>query len=212
MAGIGMNSGTRAALALAFSLVAAAPAAAGQDAAAVAAAAYGELSISPPTPSFMTVCHGFGCQYRAELGLTPADHATLKKLMAAGSGSAAKERQAVAAAGAWFDRRIAQVAGTAGHVARANREYMYDKRQFDCIDTSRNTTSLLLLLQELGLLHYHTVDVPQARGHIFDLKAPHATAVLVEKETGVKWSVDAWTRAYGQAPEIMTLDRWMESD
>ena len=210
MVGIRMGLRTRAALATFFTLVLAVPAAAGSDA--VAAAAYGGLSLSAPTPSALTVCHGFGCQYRAELGLTSVDHATLKRLMTAGHASAAKERQAVAAAGAWFDKRIAQVAGTAGHVARANRDYMYDKRQFDCIDTSRNTTSLLLLLQELGLLRYHTVDAPEARGHIFDFKAPHATAVLVEKETGTKWSVDAWTRAYGQAPEIMRLDRWMDAD
>ncbi len=198
------------ALAAVVTVLMAGPAAAGQDD--VAAAAYGGLSLSAPTTSALTVCHGFGCQYRAELGLTSADQAALKKLLAAGGGSAAKERQAVAAAGAWFDKRIAQVAGTVGHVARANREYMYDKRQFDCIDTSRNTTSLLLLLQELGLLRHHTVAAPEARGHIFDFRALHATAVLVDKETGVKWSIDAWTRAYGQAPEIMTLDRWMESD
>src|SRR5512139_987620 len=194
MAGIRMRSGMKIALGGLIAALLAGPAAAGQDD--VAAAAYGGVSLSAPTTSDLTVCHGFGCQYRAELGITAADQAALRKLMAAGGGSAAKERQAVAAAGAWFDKRIAQVAGTAGHVARANREYMYDKRQFDCIDTSRNTTSLLLLLQELGLLRYHTVAAPEARGHIFDLRAPHATAVLVDKETGVKWSVDAWTRAY----------------
>lgn len=210
MAGIPMKTGMRGGLAGLFVLIAMTPAAMAQDA--VVAAAYGGLSLSPPTTDALTVCHGFGCQYRVELGLTSADHATLRKLMAAGSSSAAKERQAVATAGAWFDKRIAQVAGTAGHVARANREYMYDKRQFDCIDTSRNTTSLLLLLQQMQLLRHHTVAAPEARGHIFDFKAPHATAVLVDKETGVKWSVDAWTRAYGQAPEIMTLDRWMQSD
>ena len=210
MAGMTMKMAIRDGLAGLYVLMAMAPAALAQDA--VIAAAYGGLSLSPPTTDALTVCHGFGCQYRVELGLTSADHATLKKLMAAGNGSAAKERQAVAAAGAWFDRRIAQVAGPAGHVARANREYMYDKGQFDCIDTSRNTTSLLLLLQQLQLLRFHTVDSPQARGHIFDFKAPHATAVLVDKETSVKWSVDAWTRSYGQAPEVMTLDRWMEAD
>ncbi|MCW5691257.1 MAG: hypothetical protein KIT48_02725 [Pseudolabrys sp.] len=210
MAGMTMKMGMRGSLAVMGALMAMVPAALAQDA--VIAAAYSGLSLSPPTTDALTVCHGFGCQYRVELGLTSADHGALKKLMAAGAGSAAKERQAVAAAGAWFDKRIAQVAGTAGHVARANRDYMYDKRQFDCIDTSRNTTSLLLLLQQLQLLKFHTVAPPEARGHIFDFKAPHATAVLVDKETGVKWSVDAWTRSYGQAPEVMTLDRWMESD
>jgi hypothetical protein len=182
------------------------------DRAAVERAAYGGLSLSAPSASFMTVCHGFGCQYRVELGLSAADHATLRRLMGAGKGSAANERKAVAAVGAWFDKRVAPLAGTKGHVARANREYMFDKGQFDCIDTSRNITSLLLVLDELGLLKYHRVAEPEARGHIIDFTAPHATAVLVEKDSGVEWSVDAWTRAYGQAPEIMPLARWRQLD
>lgn len=182
------------------------------DRAAVESAAYGALSISAPTASSITVCHGFGCQYRVELGLTNVDLAAIRRLMAAGNGSAVKERNAVAAVGAWFDKRIAPLAGTTGHVARANRDYMFDKGQFDCIDTSRNTTSLLLVLDELGLLRHHTVAEPEARGHIIDFTAPHATAVLIDKATRVKWSVDAWTRAYGQAPEIMPLARWMDAD
>jgi hypothetical protein len=182
------------------------------DRAAVEQAAYSDLSISAPSASFMTVCHGFGCQYRVELGLSDADHAALRRLMAAGKASAANERKAVAAVGAWFDKRVAPLAGTKGHVARANRDYMFDKGQFDCIDTSRNITSLLLVLDDLRLLKYHSVAEPVARGHIIDFTAPHATAVLVESGSGVKWSVDAWTRAYGQAPEVMPLDRWKDLD
>lgn len=182
------------------------------DRASVVAAAFGNYSMSAPTRDGFTVCHGFGCQYRVELGLTSADHATLRRLMAAGKGSAANERKAVAAAGAWFDKRIAPLAGTKGHVARANRDYMFDSGQFDCIDTSRNLTSLLLVLEELDLLKYHVVAEPEARGYMIDFRPLHATAVLQEKGSGVKWSVDAWTRAYGQAPEIMPLERWMDLD
>lgn len=197
---------------LAFLAMVGPPTSATADTESVTAAAYGDLSMSPPTASSITICHGFGCKYRAELGLTGADHATLARLLAAGKGSAVNERKAVAAAGAWFDRRIAPVAGTKGHVARANRDYMFDKGQFDCIDTSRNTTSLLLVLQELGLLRHHSVAAPAARGLMIDFRPLHATAVLVENNSGTKWSVDAWTRAYGQAPEIMTLERWRELD
>ncbi len=202
-----MHSPRQAALAVVFLSLLTAPVWA--DRAAVEAAAYGSLSMSAPTRDGLTVCHGFGCQYRVELGLSSADHATLRRLMASGNVSAANERKAVAAVGAWFDRRVAPLAGTKGHVARANRDYMFDSGQFDCIDTSRNITSLLLVLEELGLLKHHTVAEPEARGHIIDFEAPHATAVLLEKGSGVKWSVDAWTRAYAQPPEIMPLKRWM---
>jgi uncharacterized membrane protein len=174
----------------------------------VVTAAYGGLSITPPTPSTVFVCHGFGCQYRDEVDLTAGDRAKLTQILAAGRASPAAERKAVAAAGAWFDRRVGPVAGTANHVARAGAKYMYDTHQFDCIDTSRNTTSLLLVLDQLKLLRHHDVDAPEARGFFLDGRPPHATAVLVEKATGTKWSIDSWTVGYGQALEVMPLDRW----
>jgi hypothetical protein len=187
-------------------------ASAATDVASVVAATYGAYSVSPPTPDSVIVCHGFGCQFRTEVGLSAGDRAHLAQLLAAGKSSAAKERAAIAAAGAWFDRRIGLAAGTKGHVARANRNYMFDKGQLDCIDSSRNTTSLLLLLAELNLLHHHDVLEPVARGYLVDLRPPHVTAVLLDRTSGIKWAVDSWTRAYGQAPEIMPLSHWMTLD
>jgi len=171
-------------------------------------AAYEGFSVTPPTPNAVFVCHGFGCKYRDEVDLTAGDRAKLTQILASGRASAAAERKAVAAAGAWFDRRVGPVAGTQNHVARAGAKYMYDIHQFDCIDSSRNTTSLLLVLDQLKLLRYHDVDAPEARGFFIDGRPPHATAVLVEKATGTKWSIDSWTVGYGQALEVMPLDRW----
>jgi hypothetical protein len=178
----------------------------------VVSAAYDGFPVTPPTPNVIFVCHSFGCKYRAELDLTGNDRAKLAQLLAAGKSSAAAERKAVAAAGAWFDRRVGPLAGTANHVARAGMKYMYDVHQFDCIDSSRNTTSLLLVLDQLKLLRHHDVDVPESRGYMFDLRPPHATAVLVEKPTGIKWSIDSWTVGYGQPLEVMPLERWKTLD
>ena len=175
-------------------------------------AAYGGLSVTPPTPSMVYVCHGFGCKYRDEVDLTAGDRTKLTQILAAGRASAVAERKAVAAAGAWFDKRVGPVAGTQNHVARAGAKYMYDIHQFDCIDTSRNTTSLLLVLDQLKLLRHHDVDAPEARGFFIDGRPPHATAVLVEKTTGTKWSINSWTVGYGQALEVMPLERWKAID
>lgn len=178
----------------------------------VVAATYGDYSVLPPTPAEVIICHGFGCKYRAEVALTAADRGKLTQLLASGQASAAAERRAVAAAGAWFDRRIGPAAGTQRHIARAGYVHMFEKGQFDCIDASRNTTSLLLVLEQLKLLHHHDVDVPVARGYLIDGRPPHVTAVLTEKTSGTKWAVDSWTRGYGQAPEIMPLSRWLTLD
>jgi hypothetical protein len=178
----------------------------------VVAATFADYSVSPPTPNTVFVCHGFGCKYRAEIDLTAADRAKLAQFLAAGRVSAAAERNAVAAAGAWFDKRVGPVAGTTNHVARAGMRYMFDTHQFDCIDSSRNTTSLLMVLDQLNLLRYHDVDEPEARGYMVDGRPPHATAVLIERATGKKWSVDSWTVGYGQALEVMPLERWKTLD
>jgi hypothetical protein len=178
----------------------------------VVAATYHEFSLPAPTPESAVICHGFGCRYRVIIGFSAGDRAALTRIMATGRRSAEAERAAVGHAGAWFDKRIAPQAGTKGHVARAGVSHMYDRGQFDCIDSSRNTTALLLVLAEMKLLRHHSVDVPVARGHFFDTRPPHVTAVLTENDGGKQWAVDSWTRAYGQAPEIMPLSRWKTLD
>lgn len=177
----------------------------------VVATTFEPYSVGAPTTERVIVCHGFGCKYRSEVALSAADRSKLAQIMAGGKGSAAAERQAIAGAWAWFDRRIAVDAGTRNHVAAAGAHYMFDASQFDCVDSSRNTTSLLLVLDQLGLLRFHTVDVPKSRGALIDGRPFHYTAVLREKANGVAWAVDSWTRAYGQPAEVMTLSRWLSS-
>jgi hypothetical protein len=58
-----------------------------------------------------------------------------------------------------------------------------DKHDYDCWDTNRNTTSLLLVLQAWGLLKYHVVGDPHYRGNALVLQPPHNTVVLVERAT-----------------------------
>jgi len=175
-------------------------------------ATYGAFPVAPPTPTIVFVCYGFGCKYRAEIDLTAGDRAKLTQLLTAGRASPEAERKAIAAAGAWFDRRIGPIANTKDHVARAGMKYMWDIHQFDCIDSSRNTTSLLLVLDQLKLLRHHDVDLPEARGYMIDGRPPHATAVLIEKPSGTKWAIDSWTVGYGQPLEIMPLARWKTLD
>ena len=172
---------------------------------------FAQYSLPPPNAGVVIVCHGFGCKYRTEIAFEPADHHKLTEILAKGRASPQAERDAVAQAVAWFDRRVGPLAGTTTRVALADFRHLGDAHQFDCIDSSLNTTSWLVVLQELDLLKHHTVAAPVARGRIL-LRPPHATAVLVENTKPERWSVDIWTRSYGQLPEIMPLARWMEID
>jgi hypothetical protein len=149
---------------------------------------------------------------RTEIVFGSGDRANLTALLTAGRASAAAERKAVAAAVAWFDRRVGPQAGTTGRIARAGFLTRTGPGQMDCIDTSRNITSLLLVLDQLRLMRHHEVDRPVARGLLLDGRGLHATAVLRETRSGRKWAIDNWTRNYGEPADVIPLEQWMVED
>ena len=173
---------------------------------------YTSVSIFPPSANSMTVCYGFVCRRRQAIDFSATDRKALAQIMASGRANAAAERAAVQKAVVWFDRRVGPIIGTTIRIARADFRHGADKTNFDCWDTTRNATSLLLLMQQWGLLKYHSVGDPHYRGNVLVLQTPHNTAVLVERATGVEWSVDMWTRAYAQTPEVMPIPEWVKQD
>ena len=176
------------------------------------AALYSTVSIYPPSAKSMTVCYGFVCRRREMLDFTSGDRNALAQVMAGGQASAAAERAAVQKAVVWFDRRMGPIIGTIKRVARADFRYFDDKHNYDCWDTTRNTTSLLLVLQEWRLLKYHLVGDPHYRGNALALQTPHNTAVLIDRATRVEWAVDLWPRGYLQAPDVMMVKKWVMED
>jgi hypothetical protein len=166
-----------------------------------------KLSLNSAPSQILVVCHGFGCAYRNQFVLTPARVANLKAMLGAAH-SAKDERRILAKAVAWFDREGGRAAGTVGRIARAGATTKSGPSQMDCIDLTANITELLIALDRNKLLRYHRVGEPVSRGLFVDGKQPHTTPVIVEIATGAEWSVDSWTRAYGQSPEIMTISEW----
>jgi hypothetical protein len=166
-----------------------------------------KLSVGVPASPVFTVCHGFGCAYRNQLVLTPAKLSYLRGMLGTAR-SAAEERKAIAKVVAWFDREDGRVAGTVNRIAYASADTKSGPSQMDCIDLTANITELLIVLDRSKLLKYHHVGEPVSRGFIIDGKRPHTTPVIVEAANGSQWSVDSWTRAYGQSPEIMTISEW----
>jgi len=172
---------------------------------------YSGFGLRMPTTSLVVACHGFGCRYQTRINLTQGDRVRLAALLAAGKASASAERRAVAAAVQWFDRRIGPAAGTTRRVARAGPAQSGDKGQLDCLDTSTNNTSLLLLLTHLRLFKHHQAELPASRGLLIDGRGPHATAVISDIKSGQKWAIDNWTRKYGELPEMMPLGEWRQA-
>lgn len=171
---------------------------------------YTSVSIYPPSSGSMTICYGFVCRLRYAIDFTAADKAALTKILLAGKASAIAERAAVQKAVVWFDRRVGPVIGTDTRIANADFRYFDDKHNFDCWDTTRNVTSLLLVLQDWGLMKHHTVGNPHYRGNALVLQTPHNTAVLLDRAAGTEWVIDMWTQGYAQLPAVMPVEQWVK--
>ena len=189
-----------------------APAAKAVELSSAIAYLYSSVSIYPPSATSMTVCYGFVCRRREILDFSAGDRTAITQIMAAGRASAAAERAAVQKVVVWFDRRMGPILGTNKRVAKADFRYFDDKHNFDCYDTTRNTTSLLLVLQEWGLLRHHPVSDPRYRGNFLVLQTPHNTAVLHERASGRNWVDDMWTKGYGEPPDVMTVEQWLSEN
>jgi hypothetical protein len=166
-----------------------------------------KLSLNSAPSQILVVCHGFGCAYRNQFVLTPAKVSYLKAMLGAAH-SAKDERKILSRAVAWFDREAGRAAGTVGRIARAGAGTKSGPSQMDCIDLTANITELLTVLGRNKMLRYHRVGEPVSRGLLVDGKQPHTTPVIVEIATGTEWSVDSWTKSYGQSPDIMTISEW----
>jgi len=167
-----------------------------------------EWSLTSPSPFRVVICHGFGCLFRTEIALTSGDHAQMAAIMASGAASAQAERAAIGHTEAWFERRIAPITGTTMRVARAGAliGLAGNRGQFDCIDTTNNTNSLLLVLDQLKLLRHHTIAAPVSRFLITE--GPHNTAVIQDRKTNELWTVDPWTHKGSEVPDIWPLAKW----
>lgn len=169
---------------------------------------YESVSVNPPKDGSMTVCYGFVCRRRAQFDFTAADRKALAAIMNAGKASPAAERAAFQKAVIWFDRRLGPIIGTNIRIANADFRHKADATNYDCWDTTRNVTALMLILSDWDLLRHHKVSDPRYRGNPLKFQTPHNTAVLMEKVSRSEWVVDMWTVAFAQPPEVMTVAEW----
>jgi hypothetical protein len=172
---------------------------------------FSSVEMEPPSATHMTVCYGFTCRLRLTLVFTDAERTTITNLMNKGRASAVEERKAIQQVFVWFDRRVGREVGTDKRVANADVRTFDASHNFDCWDTTRNAASLLLVLQDWNLLRHHRVSDPRYRGNILVGQLPHNTAVIKETAAGgTSWVIDMWPTAYGQVPDVMTLEKWLD--
>lgn len=159
-----------------------------------------------PAGRHIAICYNYSCKQQADVAVSEADVSALRKLLGVPAGSAARERQRIATAIAFFEL----LAGQQTPVFRDRGGNPYDgvfPGQLDCIDESRNTDAYLHFMASLGLLHWHKVGQRTMRSpFLFDV---HWAATIVDKQTGITYAVDSWPRDNGQPPVIQELGRWL---
>ncbi|NWG45166.1 MAG: hypothetical protein HXY25_01285 [Alphaproteobacteria bacterium] len=163
-----------------------------------------------PAPDRVTVCHGYGCVFRAEVSLSPEDRAEIAALFTPAPADAAAERAAITRAIARFEETIGPRSGTAND-APGTFGSLGMRGQQDCVDEMLNTAAYLTLLEEWGLLSFHT-PYRRVTATFFEQGFwPHTAATLRERASGAEYVVDSWVYANGAPPIIAPIDAWRDN-
>lgn len=160
----------------------------------------------PKSSTRFTVCNLAGCEETTEVRLSRQDWRTLEKVFSPPPHNSHQERERIARAVAVFEQLTGEQAATYDDQAGSQGVFR-TTRQLDCVAETANTTVYLLLLQQQGLLRWHTAEYPGHRG-LIDLQAPHNTAVIVDLGNRERFAVDAYFHANGEAPEVVPIDVW----
>ncbi|MCT8265791.1 hypothetical protein NYQ83_00750 [Afifella sp. JA880] len=168
---------------------------------------YEARKAQPPKGDKVYVCHAFSCLLTTPVRFSPKEIKMLSGPFR-GVANAQEERRAISKAVQIFEHNVGRKIGTSSDLGGFEKVGGGDPTQMDCIDEATNTTSLLVFLQEHGVLKYHTVAEPVARGFFLDGRYPHATAVVIDTRSKQRWSIDSWPNANAEPPVIMTLKDW----
>ena len=156
---------------------------------------------TPISTQHFTVCSLFDCEETTIVKLQ------IDNIFSPRAHDSTEERRRIARAIAQSEKTVADIAGTGDDQARQQGMYR-GTRQLDCIAETINTTSYLILLQERGLMQWHTPRYPTHRG-LMRGQFPHNTAVIEDLKTGARYAVDGYFHANGIAPEILPISEWV---
>jgi hypothetical protein len=161
-----------------------------------------------PTPEHFEVCYNHTCKEIAQLSLTPNQWQQIRDRFQPPAGSAAQEREQIAAAVARMEVLVGEKIDTSNEKGGNLQGLSSGGNQFDCIDESTNTTTYLTMMEQDGLLRWHKVEERKTRNLFFIGGWPHTTAVISEKESGKRWAVDSWFYDNGVPPAVLPIQQW----
>lgn len=158
----------------------------------------------------LRICFNWSCARRQTMTFTPNDMALLKRHLAFCPGTSLHDRLQHVRIGIWQLELLAQKYQPllANDLAINDFEVGVEGRM-DCVDNASNTTTYLHILRDIGELAGWTVSSPNVR-RLLDITTVHWTAVILDTESGLPWSVDSWFRPNGHLPMVMPLSSWID--
>jgi hypothetical protein len=167
---------------------------------------YSRLNIDTPVIENFPHCRSYGCKNIDMIALDNADSQKLKSFFTTNN-DAMIERKNIRNAIAYLEKTVGIKTGT--DVDVAGTYVRLGNYQQDCIDESTNTTTYLMMIDQMELFKFHDVNALSSRPPILSGRlGPHRTAVIVEKQTNIKYAVDSWFHDNGVKPEIVEMDTW----
>lgn len=162
--------------------------------------------VSRPTYGHFSICHGHTCSHITTTGLSDSEWSQVTRELQKPAPDAASERQLIAQAVAALERLVGGKTGTETD-RRGNLAGLGQPGQMDCVDEATNTSVYLTMLANTGLLRWHDVQHRTSRGFI-NLRGPHSTAVIRDRQSGEYYAVDSWFRDNGEPAYVIPLTTW----
>ena len=167
--------------------------------------------IDSTRPDQFAYCHGASCRNLNKVALTASEWAHIRDVFSPAAASAREERQQIATAVARYETAVGRKTGTdadKGGNIEDMMTFVLDSSQIDCVSETINTTTLMLMLDDAGLLRWHTPWRPANRFSVTGWF--HSTAVIREKATGADYAIDSWFFDNGQPAAIVALKDWQD--
>ena len=161
---------------------------------------------APAAPPAFSACIDYACDERREVSLRAQDWRQISNLFAGVHGAAA-ERNSISQAIASMEQLVGAQTGTWQDLDQ-NSADNGGPGQLDCIAESINSTTYLRLLEQTGLLRWHTVEERVRRQRW--LVAIHWTAVIRDTDTQQLYAVDSWYGDNGAPAQVQPLADWRQ--
>jgi hypothetical protein len=168
-----------------------------------------ETGMGQPSPKHFPYCRDHTCKTIETLAFSDAQWAAVTAPLGHPSADAAEERTRIASSVATYEQEAGVKAGTTNDRGGTIVGF-FRSGQLDCVDEATNTDTLLVMLDNEGLLHWHRRGQPRMRLVFLSDGVPHVTATVIDRGDGATYAVDSWFRDNGEPADVVPLEEWLD--